>query len=230
MIKGTLHKNRVEGWLVLYTVEETWDNCLPIHPYYEKYYFLDEDADGAEVEFEIEDFWETGLEEVIKVAKLVRPKSWYLDKGEPMGKGVDLDKLEKKLDGILETETAESFHNWLESKRVGNDGFQFDAGSTYPPEDSVEKLESEYWKELEDRREVAKNFKGQVAGRHPDMFGHSEMMHMLRGYLEGYNKANENLYSEADIDRLLGLYTDDAPASYIKRDYKKYLKQIKNRK
>ena len=174
MIKGTLHKNRVEGWLVLYTVEETWDNCLPIHPYYEKYYFLDEDADGAEVEFEIEDFWETGLEEVIKVAKLVRPKSWYLDKGEPMGKGVDLDKLEKKLDGILETETAESFHNWLESKRVGNDGFGFDAGSTWPSE--------------------------------------------------------ETLYSEADIDRLLALYTDDAPASYIKRDYKKYLKQIKNRK
>ena len=221
MIKGTLHKNRVEGWLVLYTVEETWDNCLPIHPYYEKYYFLDEDADGAQVEFEIEDFWETGLEEVIKVAKLVRPKSWYLDKGEPMGKGVDLDKLEKKLDAVLETETAESFHNWLESKRVGNDGFQFDAGSTYPPEDDVEKLAME---QLKSKWEHLYTF-GNPKRPFPTNYENDLNMVMV-----GIYKAEENLYSEADIDRLLGLYTDDAPASYIKRDYKKYLKQIKNRK
>ena len=198
MIKGTLHKNRVEGWLVLYTVEETWDNCLPIHPYYEKYYFLDEDADGAQVEFEIEDFWETGLEEVIKVAKLVRPKSWYLDKGEPMGKGVDLDKLEKKLDGILETETAESFRNWLVSKR----------------EKRVEALADEW---IEKNSHKWSNNTNEVG----DNYG---------SFVAGHRAAEENLYSEADIDRLLALYTDDAPASYIKRDYKKYLKQIKNRK
>jgi hypothetical protein len=47
---------------------------IPIHPYLEKYYFLDEDAEGSEVEFEIEDFWETGLEQVYKVAKLIKPK------------------------------------------------------------------------------------------------------------------------------------------------------------
>jgi hypothetical protein len=52
-MKGTLHKCKVDGWLVLYTVEETWDKCIPIHPDYEKYYFLDDDADGKEVEFEI---------------------------------------------------------------------------------------------------------------------------------------------------------------------------------
>lgn len=49
---------------------------------------------------------------------------------------------------------------------------------------SKEEIEEKYYKELEERREVAKNFKGQVAGRHPDMFGHSEIHHMVRGYLE----------------------------------------------
>ena len=62
-------------------------------------------------------------------------------------------------------------------------------------DDDVEKLELDYYKELEERREVAKNFQGQVAGRHPDMFGHSEMHHMVRGYVEGYNKAKETLYT-----------------------------------
>ena len=31
-------------------------------------------VDGMQVEFEIEDFWETGLEQVYKVAKLTKPK------------------------------------------------------------------------------------------------------------------------------------------------------------
>jgi len=66
-------------------------------------------------------------------------------------------------------------------------------------DDDVEKLELDYYKELEERREVAKNFQGQVAGRHPDMFGHSEMHHMVRGYVEGYNKAKETLYTEEDM-------------------------------
>ncbi len=66
-------------------------------------------------------------------------------------------------------------------------------------EDDVEKLELNYYRELEERREVAKNFKGQVAGRHPDMFGHSEMHHMVRGYVEGYNKAKETLYTEEQV-------------------------------
>jgi hypothetical protein len=65
-----------------------------------------------------------------------------------------------------------------------------------PLEDDVEKLEMEYFIELEKRREVAKNFTGQVAGRHPDAFGHSEMIYMNRGYIEGYNKAKEK-YNKA---------------------------------
>jgi hypothetical protein len=57
-------------------------------------------------------------------------------------------------------------------------------------------LEANYYRELEKRREVAKNYGGQVAGRHPDMFGHNEVHHMVRGYLEGYQKANEEKSDE----------------------------------
>jgi hypothetical protein len=69
----------------------------------------------------------------------------------------------------------------------------------------VEALEIRYYQQLEQRREVAKNFTGQVAGRHPDMFGHSEVHNMVRGYLEGYNQALEDnkdrKYTEKDIDK-----------------------------
>jgi hypothetical protein len=70
-------------------------------------------------------------------------------------------------------------------------------------EENVEKLELDYYKELEERREVAKNFQGQVAGRHPDMFGRSEMHHMVRGYVEGYTKAKETLYTEEQVRKAI---------------------------
>lgn len=66
--------------------------------------------------------------------------------------------------------------------------------------ETEETIELNYYKELEDRREVARNFKGQVAGRHRDLFGNSEMHHMIRGFLEGYNKAKETYkYTEDDL-------------------------------
>ena len=49
---------------------------------------------------------------------------------------------------------------------------------------SDEEIEGRYYKELEERKETAKNFSGQVAGRHPDMFGHNEVHNMVRGYIE----------------------------------------------
>jgi hypothetical protein len=55
----------------------------------------------------------------------------------------------------------------------------------------IDEVEENYYKELEERREVAKNFKGQVAGSHPDFFGNSEIHNMVRGYLEGFKKAKE---------------------------------------
>ena len=52
-MKGTLHKTET-GWVVRWPKEDPRDPeaALPLHPEYEKYYFLDEDADGGEVEFD----------------------------------------------------------------------------------------------------------------------------------------------------------------------------------
>lgn len=80
----------------------------------------------------------------------------------------------------------------------------------------VGNLELQYYKELEERKEIAKNFKGQVAGRHEDMFEHKEMHHMVRGYLEGFNKCLElnkdKLYTKEDILKVIEMsriLTDD---------------------
>jgi len=73
-------------------------------------------------------------------------------------------------------------------------------------EETEETIKSNYYNELEDRREVARNFSGQVAGRHPDMFGHSEIHHMVRGFIDGYNKAKETYkYTEDDLIRAIEL-------------------------
>ena len=58
---------------------------------------------------------------------------------------------------------------------------------------------------------MAKNFQGQVAGRHPDMFGHTEMISMIRGYLEGFQKALEltadRRFTEEDMLKAMLLCT-----------------------
>lgn len=79
----------------------------------------------------------------------------------------------------------------------------------------VEMQESIYWKELEQRREVAKTFQGQVAGRHPDMFGHSEMLNMTRGFLEGFQKAqaSDKVFTRDDMFKLLDLMKHIAKTS-----------------
>ena len=56
--------------------------------------------------------------------------------------------------------------------------------------------------------------------------GHG-MNELFKGFIFGFKKAEKILYTEEDIDKLLSFYTDDAPASYIKKDYKKYLHSIK---
>lgn len=66
---GILHKVG-QQWLVLYSWDLSRDGWkkLPLNPYDEE--SLTESDISKYVEFEIEDFWETGLEEVFKVAKL----------------------------------------------------------------------------------------------------------------------------------------------------------------
>ncbi len=71
----------------------------------------------------------------------------------------------------------------------------------------IKQVEMEYFQQLEERREVAKNFKGQVAGRHPDMFTSSEMQYMTTGFVDGYNKALEDKkdkkWTDADVIRIV---------------------------
>ena len=56
----------------------------------------------------------------------------------------------------------------------------------------MEELELKYHKKLMERREIAKNFSGQVAGNHPDMFTSREMLSMMQGFTEGYTQALED--------------------------------------
>ena len=84
----------------------------------------------------------------------------------------------------------------------------------------VDELEYNYYLELEARREVAKNFKGQVAGRHPDAFGGSEMHHMVRGYLEGYQKAKETFcFTEKDLVEFAEWIADSKKHGFSKQLY-----------
>jgi hypothetical protein len=89
-MKGKLHKTIKGQWVVRIISEET-PECdtiiehgkqLPVHPDYVKYYFLDEDADGGEVEFEIVNkLWGTN-DDIISYAKLIKkeiPRLMYKD-------------------------------------------------------------------------------------------------------------------------------------------------------
>jgi hypothetical protein len=68
---------------------------------------------------------------------------------------------------------------------------------------NMEELELKYHQQLMQRREVAKNFRGQVAGNHPDMFTSREMLSMMEGFTDGYTQAleyNKNKqYTEEDM-------------------------------
>ncbi len=114
----------------------------------------------------------------------------YWEQSEEDNK-LDLKQLEDKLDEALAKETTESLTEWVDSKR----------------KDDVEKIEEEYYKELEQRREAAKNFTGQVAGRHSDMFTYREMDWMVRGFMDGYSKAKETMYTEEQVREAIDMAT-----------------------
>lgn len=87
-------------------------------------------------------------------------------------------------------------------------------------------LEMEYSKELSERREIAINYNGQVAGRHPDMFGNSEMRHMIRGYLEGYDKAKKTLFTEEQVIKIIDEVSPNWYKCYTEEDKKEHLSKI----
>jgi hypothetical protein len=115
-MKGKLYKTE-KGWVVRNPVPTNFQyTYYNIHPYYEKYYFLDEDAEGSEVEFEIEDFWETGLEEVYKVAKLINVEYPELDGTMALCNDKTWDEIFTEIEDSLHSPIPERVKNWLKNK------------------------------------------------------------------------------------------------------------------
>jgi hypothetical protein len=94
-MKGIL-KHTTAGWYIWYQVMKdeitSGYESLPLHPKYEKYYFLDNDADGGEVEFEIvKETYDDGSE--CKYAKLINhensAKQDILDMGKDTADYID---------------------------------------------------------------------------------------------------------------------------------------------
>ena len=81
-MKGILHKKINGSWVVIQLSKET-PQCdtiteygieYPLNPTFEKYYFLDEDAEGEEVEFDmVNEYIDNHTNQVQKYAKLKRP-------------------------------------------------------------------------------------------------------------------------------------------------------------
>jgi len=188
-MKGKLEKTIKGQWVVRIISEET-PECdtiiehgkqFPVHPEYVKYYFLDEDADGSEVEFEIVNkLWGTN-DDIISYAKLKKPE---------MGNKVDLQKLEAKLDKILADETPESFHEWLERKTGPIRSYhspKIDGMLKEIEEDDVKKLAEELY----------------PIEFHPIMEGSYDINREQReAFVKGYNKAKETLYTEEELKRV----------------------------
>ena len=73
----------------------------------------------------------------------------------------------------------------------------------------MKELELKYHQQLIQRREVAKNFRGQVAGNHPDMFTSREMLSMMEGFTDGYTQALDDNKDKK--------YTDDDVIAIVKK-------------
>ena len=69
-MKGTLKKTE-QGWVVRHTgYVPPHEYELPLHPYQDPNYEFGRDMNGEEVEFDVEEFWETGITAPFNVAKL----------------------------------------------------------------------------------------------------------------------------------------------------------------
>lgn len=56
-----------------------------------------------------------------------------------------------------------------------------------PSDEEIEQSSNRYYFDLEEKREKAKNFRGQIAGRHPDMLTSREMLSQMSGFVDGAN-------------------------------------------
>lgn len=76
-----------------------------------------------------------------------------------------------------------------------------------PPFEDInyDELEIKYYQELEEKRLAAINFKGQVAGRHPDNLSSREIHVKVSGFIEGYKAAQQSdkQFSLEDMETLM---------------------------
>jgi hypothetical protein len=140
-MKGKLLQTQT-GWIIryedllrLYPFNQYGMKEIHIHPEYEKFYFLDGDADGADVEFEI-----VTDDNGVRLAKLIRPnRSEALDflaeqaqelglgydeticeySGQPavteyIGDDMDSDKIEGILDKVMNEDHLLAESHWVE--------------------------------------------------------------------------------------------------------------------
>jgi len=127
-MKGKLLQTKT-GWIIryedllrLYPFNQYGMKEIHIHPEYEKYYFLDGDADGADVEFEIV-IGDNG----VRLAKLIRPNrsealDFLAEQAQELGLGydgyigdeTDTDKIDQILDNSLNSVPTPAETHWVE--------------------------------------------------------------------------------------------------------------------
>lgn len=67
-----------------------------------------------------------------------------------------------------------------------------------PSEDEIEEASNRYYFDLEEKREKAKNFKGHIASRHPDMLTSREMFAQMSGFVDGVKFLKNHLKSNTN--------------------------------
>ena len=84
-MKGLLKKTETGNWVVLYTkhhptmIVKEWNSSLPLHPECVKFYYLTENDNRTNVEFEIVDkLWGVN-DDVISYAKLIKQNELMYD-------------------------------------------------------------------------------------------------------------------------------------------------------
>ena len=89
-------------------------------------------------------------------------------------------------------------------RKLNEEAKELDLPLLPPFEDmNYDELEIKYYQELEERRLVAINFKGQVVGRHPDNLSSHEIHAKVSGFIEGYKAAKSKQFSLEDIKTVI---------------------------
>ena len=121
-MKGKLYKTE-QGWVVRHPVSTNFQHTYyHIHPYQDELKMVMvlntpvSEFEGKEVEFEIEDFYQQGMEEVIKVAKLIRPEYPELEGTMALCNDKTWDDIFAEIEGSLHSEMPIRVKNWLKNK------------------------------------------------------------------------------------------------------------------